>query len=238
VVREERRFQDNIRDDEWSGLPRCQQEDFAPIETRSAYTRTMSDILEVGRALDAWGRSHKMLDSAVDELVNLHVNDFKKDGDKIVHKTSGETLDKFCAEKLVLRPHWLSDAERDKAQEGEARIFDAKAACGKKRTLKGMGEFVKKYGEPAYKTECEKWGVRPGDLTTRGSNPYKVGKDGNAAETKTRNPFGAKYWNLTEQGRLYRLNPTPRFLFAIWQTENSNNRRMIEPDGQKHGKRR
>ena len=152
--------------------------------------------------------------ASVDSLLNQAERDIKA-----AAKSKGET--DFTADDLDYM--------------NAARLAFGKA--GQDKPMAHRGDFVRKYGVEKYNAEMTKWGASPTNFAPC-KNPYgkrakkalKAAREGileptafNTAlhgdqvkppkvkltkEQKAGNPFSAASWNLTEQGRLVRSNPS------------------------------
>jgi hypothetical protein len=105
---------------------------------------------------------------------------------------AAETTEAYIERVRESRPHWWNDG--GVSRDAEKDLL-ADQAWGAKPNLTRQGEFVRRFGEEAAIEAATKRGGKLGSTAIK-----KVGD--------RKNPWlGGANWNLTEQGRIMRLDP-------------------------------
>lgn len=119
-------------------------------------------------------------------------------------KLGADNLDQWIEQQRVQRPHlWAARG----AAELEALAFGENG----KPNLKARSELLQTLGQAAADARAKAWGLKHfGDYSSRPVRPADLAakKDTPGGTGKTRNPWSADFWNITEQGRLWKQNPS------------------------------
>jgi hypothetical protein len=132
---------------------------------------------------------------------------------KIRHKKSQvEMLSHLETKVKERRPTFFGGVTQQEKSAADSATLELEQAAFGSLNLKARGDLVKQLGEAEAIKRAQAWGLK--GLTDRspGTRPELAKIEAGKAKTNNadndRNPFSAKWWNITEQGRLYRLNPT------------------------------
>lgn len=156
---------------------------------------------EIRRAAKEWSDTElKNVPKDVRELITAKLGekgDLSKDGKFIIPSKSKPERSPM----EYVQKRFPSVFQKAETPNGELEMQSAAAAC---KSLAVQGQMVKAIGVQRLSELMSLVGGRVGHL----SEPVAIKPDAKPGDHKGPNPFSKEKWNLTEQGRLYALNPT------------------------------
>jgi hypothetical protein len=142
-----------------------------------------------------------ILESAVQELMNVHAKFFRQKGPDLVHVVDGSTIEEWVADLRTKKPHYFADYMPATDEQILAEIIDEATL---RPTPKAVGRLFKEVGELRAKEILKQAGtdwvrMKPG-------TKLKLLADGKSTEEEVprkegkKNPWSKEFWNVTAQG--------------------------------------
>jgi hypothetical protein len=183
-----------------------------PVEELERYARASGPILQ----------------SALDELLNVHSKYFRQVGPNLVHVAEGNVpMADWVANLRKTRPHMYADWNPDITEDQIRQEIIDDATL--RPSPKNVGRLFKEFGELRAKAILEQAGtdwvrMKPGNKVTlddkgnaKGSDPTPEQK---SLADRRANPWSAEGWNITKQGQVLK-SLGPEKAAAIARAANS-----------------